>query len=330
MSRAVAPKTLSNYGTGLLCFMRFCDDLNVPEELQMPAPEWLLSSFLTTRGAGAVSKGMMVSWLQGLELWHAINNARWNGGSHLKRALQGSLSAAPPSSTKPRRKAVTIPHLKSLRKHLTLTNTFDAAVFATACVAFWGQCGLGEITVNGPFHPLKHASRSSQRKICSTASGVKFGGFWAPVTKTAACGQEILWTDSHCPCSAVWAFQNHLTINSSVPANAHLFAFKTESGSHAPMTRKWFLERCNKIWALDHLDNLSGHSFRIGGTTHLLLLGINPFVVMMQGRWRSNAFLEYWRHCKELLLTTIIGLSLNSRVSILSSMSAFKSKLLGR
>lgn len=68
MSRAVAPKTLSNYGTGLLCFMRFCDDLNVPEELQMPAPEWLLSSFLTTRGTRAVLKGTMVSWLQGLKV----------------------------------------------------------------------------------------------------------------------------------------------------------------------------------------------------------------------------------------------------------------------
>ena len=131
----------------------------------------------------------------------------------------------------------------------------------------------------------------------------------------------LLWTDSHCPCSAVWAFQNHLTINLSIPANAHLLAFETESGSHAPMTQKWFLKWCNEVWALDPLDNLSGHSLGIGRTTHLLLLGVNPFVVMMQGRWSSNTLLEYWRHCEELL-PTIIGVTSSSGYSSSSEVKA--------
>ena len=161
LSRAVAPKTLSNYSAGLLHFIQICDNLHIPEELRMPAPEWLLSSFLTTCGAGAISKGTMISWLQGLELWHTINNAHWNGGSHLKRALQGSSSAAPSSSTRPKRRPIAMPHLQCLRKHLRLTNTFDAAVFAAACVAFWGQCRLGEIIPDGRFNPIRHASRAS-------------------------------------------------------------------------------------------------------------------------------------------------------------------------
>ena len=135
-----------------------------------------------------------------------------------------------------------MPHLQCLRKHLRLTNTFNMAVFAAACVAFWGQCRLGEIIPDGRFNPIRHASHASACMVDSTASGVKFGGFWAPMTKTAPRGQEILWTDSNCPCSAILAFQNHLTINSNVPDNAPLFTFETESGSHASMTRKWFLE----------------------------------------------------------------------------------------
>ena len=59
LSRAVTPKTLSNYSAGLLRFIQFCDNLHIPEELSMPAPEWLLSSFLTFCGTGAVSKGTM-------------------------------------------------------------------------------------------------------------------------------------------------------------------------------------------------------------------------------------------------------------------------------
>lgn len=100
MLQVVTPKTLSNYSVGLVHLTWFCNDLNVPEELRMPAPEWFLSFFLTTHGARAVSKGMLVSWLRGLKLWHSINNAHWNGSSHLKRALQGSSSTALPSSTK--------------------------------------------------------------------------------------------------------------------------------------------------------------------------------------------------------------------------------------
>jgi len=33
---------------------------------------------------------------------------------------------------------------------------------------------------------------------------------------------------------------------------------------------------------------LRGQSFKIGGTTHLLLLGIDPWIVMVQGRWGSQ------------------------------------------
>ena len=38
-------KTRSNYGAGLLRFTQFCDAFSIPEELRMPAPEWLLAAF---------------------------------------------------------------------------------------------------------------------------------------------------------------------------------------------------------------------------------------------------------------------------------------------
>ena len=96
MVRTVTPKTASNYSAGLLRFTHFCDDLHIDEETRMPAPEWLLSTFITSHGVGIVGKGAMVTWLQGLELWHAINNAPWHGARHLKRALQGACSRLQP------------------------------------------------------------------------------------------------------------------------------------------------------------------------------------------------------------------------------------------
>jgi len=43
MANCILPSTLANYSAGLIGFMRFCDDFNVPESDQMPASETLLS-----------------------------------------------------------------------------------------------------------------------------------------------------------------------------------------------------------------------------------------------------------------------------------------------
>ena len=93
------------------------------------------------------------------------------------------------------------------------------------------------------------------------------------------------------------------------------------------MRHDWFLARCNKVWAKDGLSSIKGHGFRIGGTTHLLL-GVNPWVVMVQGRWSSQAFLGYWCKCKEILL--FVSFSFQSHDSILTTMYSFKKRLLYR
>ncbi|KAG1735687.1 uncharacterized protein EDB91DRAFT_1036542, partial [Suillus paluster] len=72
-----------------------------------------------------------------------------------------------------------------------------------------------------------------------------------------------------------------------------LFAYLTASG-WAPMTRTAFLAHCNKIWVSQGFPNLLGHMFCIGGATELLLQGVHPDIVSTQGRWLSDAFLEYW------------------------------------
>ena len=59
LAMAIKPKTLSNYSASLLQFTQFCDALNIPEDLRMLAPEWLLSKVITMKGAGAVGSGAL-------------------------------------------------------------------------------------------------------------------------------------------------------------------------------------------------------------------------------------------------------------------------------
>jgi len=140
MARSILPNMLKNYASGLTRFTKFCDDFHIPESERMPASDFLLSTFITTHGAGSVGKGALKTWVLGLELWHRINSAPWFGGAELQRAIEGSAKLAPSSSCLAKRDPVTIGHLRALHRCLDLTNSFDIAVFAVACIAFWCCC----------------------------------------------------------------------------------------------------------------------------------------------------------------------------------------------
>jgi len=137
-----------------------------------------------------------------------------------------------------------------------------------------------------------------------------------------------MWTDSACECSAHWSFKNHFKINHLAPPSSHLFGFEGADGIFYPMKRAWFISRCNEVWSSNGEVPLTGHSFRIGGTTHLLLMGVDPFIMMVQGRWKSAAFLDYWCSCEEII-PTCIGFSQLSKQSILSTMCSFKQRIVG-
>ena len=64
----------------------------------MPTSELLLSTFITSHGAGSVGKGTIKTWLLGVELWHHINDASWLGGPVLQWAVEGATRLAPLSS----------------------------------------------------------------------------------------------------------------------------------------------------------------------------------------------------------------------------------------
>ena len=114
LMHSVKPKTLSNYGAGLIHFTQFCNTFNIPEPMRMPAPEWLLSHFITTCGAASVGSGSLRTWLLGLELWHIVNGAPWHSAAHLRRAIQGSKSNTPAGASLAKQAPVTLAPLRAL------------------------------------------------------------------------------------------------------------------------------------------------------------------------------------------------------------------------
>jgi site-specific recombinase XerD len=89
------------------------------------------------------------------------------------------------------------------------------------------------------------------------------------------------------------AMENHLAVN-TIPPDLLIFAYCNKDGDHICLSRRKFLLRCNEIWSRHGIPSTTGHSFRIRGTTHLLIAGVNPEVVQAMGRWKSDVFLVYW------------------------------------
>ena len=140
LANCILPSTLSNFVASLLQFTKFCDDYSIPESECMPTLESFLSHFIATWGVVSVGRSAMKLWLEGLQLWHQINEAPWHGSHMLKRVVSWSSKLTPAESTQPKREPITIEHLKFLHCNLDLSNTFDIAIFTVACIAFWCCC----------------------------------------------------------------------------------------------------------------------------------------------------------------------------------------------
>ncbi|KAJ7077208.1 hypothetical protein C8R44DRAFT_896353 [Mycena epipterygia] len=261
-----APETQSNYAAGLLRFHQFCDKHQIPERARMPASHFLLAAFIAEH-VGTVGGGTVKSWMSGIKAWHDVNGAPWEGEDRWVELARRTANKQGTAFKRAQRGPVIIAHLIALRTVLDTSKPFDAAAWSMATAAFWGCRRLGELSIPslGKFDPKFHATRGAK----------------------ALCPEK--------------AFANHILVNATVPDEAPLFAFDAGSGKWSPMTKDWFMRRCSDIWKAANLLLVHGHSFRIGGSTELLLAGVPCGAVAALGGWTSLAFLLYWRKIEHIV-----------------------------
>lgn len=159
-------------------------------------------------------------------------------------------------------------------------------------------------------------------------TGVPYGSVKLPWTKTTkSAGFRFPITHVDDPTSPVPAMKRHLKSSASVPADAPMFAYAAPEDPRgwAPLTRDWFLDRCNAVWRAEGLGTLTGHCFRIGGAAEHLLRGTEPTIVQQLGGWKSQAFLDYWWRIKSMLPLFISKTFTTSRLqSTRSAMARFR------
>ncbi|QRV98326.1 hypothetical protein RhiJN_26345 [Ceratobasidium sp. AG-Ba] len=310
---SLAAGTLANYSSAVKGYIDFCHTYGIPADQLFPAREPVICAFAASH-AGAFTGSTAANHIAALKTTHALNNWPWEGGARLKHILRGVTNLAPRSSTKDPRPPVTIHMLRQLRSHLDLELPKDAAVFAMALVLFWGQSRLGEVA--------GQSRRNTTSKVLPTirSIGERFTRLGSrelhlPRTKTAQRdGQNIILTRQEDDIDPIHAIAHLLKINKNPPPSTNIFTYLSgPNGTLRALTREEFIGRCNEVWSAHGLPRFSGHSFRIGGTSALLDMGVPPEVVREMGRWKSDAFYRYWRGLRGIATNYVENIHLRDR-----------------
>ncbi|KAF7306204.1 DNA breaking-rejoining enzyme [Mycena indigotica] len=131
--------------------------------------------------------------------------------------------------------------LLHLRSGLNLTSSFDIAVFAAACVAFWGQCRLGELLPTSRTDP-ELSTKPCRNNITSTKHTITVR---LPRTKTQKHGEDVILTAQCSEIDPISVLRMHLFATPNTP-NTLLFTYST-GATTIPLTRRAFLNRCNEV-----------------------------------------------------------------------------------
>jgi hypothetical protein len=291
-----ADSTIKRYSGAIEQYIRFCDDEGVPDHLRFPADEFILCAFAAS-SIRRHTKSTPSSRLSALKAWHIAHNMEWKGSSRLRYVLNGVHNLAPGHSRRPLRPPINAKMISQLLEHLDLDSPLDVAVAACATTAFWGQCRLGELLPSSqvslqttPF-PIRSGFQRSTRNTHSFTLQL-------PRTKTHRHGQEVVLVSQRPAVNPIALLHKHLLVN-DMPGDTHLFSYISDN-TFLSLTKPVFLRRCNEIWHLLGYPRTTGHCFRIGGTTELLIAGTPPDVVKATGRWSSDSFLRYWRSLDDI------------------------------
>jgi hypothetical protein len=294
LNHSHAPKTTKNYDHAVLRYIQFAASIGYSENEALPASEELILLWIC-EGLGKTGPGTAKANLSALRAWHLKHRLPWHRPQcvpFISKALQ---EFWPRTSKKPSSR----PPITSAMMLMLVTawqggSPKELCALAIALIAWCGQCRLGELCPESQ-HSID-PKRLPRRSHWSgpPPSNPNSSELQLPWSKTKQFdGDKIFLLRQRQPLNATYAASRHFAA-SPLHSERLLCEFGTEHSSSF-LCKESFMAMCNSVWSKEGLPRITGHSFRIGGTTALLCSGVNPEIVKKLGRWSSDAFLIYWR-----------------------------------
>lgn len=293
IQHAWKPSTRRAYSIAVRQFVDYCYVNAIPNHEALPASETLLCDFASSF-SGRVAGRTVSAKCDAIRAWHIENGYAYQGGLQLEYVIKGIENLRPQSSFRPKRPPVSREMLSCIEKSLDLSLPSDRCILFVAFACFWGQIRLGEILPisDRKFDSLLYPTWGDL-KPPTTSAGSRV--LHLPNTKMGGKrGEDVILTKQD-HLDPINALTLHYMANYNNTSQS-IATFRTPSNSTAILTQRLFLGRLNTILKQHSFSIITGHCFRIGGTTYLLLAGIPPDIVKILGRWTSDAFLRYWRH----------------------------------
>jgi hypothetical protein len=188
--------------------------------------------------------------------------------------------------------------LEDLNRGLNRTSGLDICVRAICLISFFSQLRSGEILPPTQelkkFNHLRHATFANISESTAVNGACNLHLPWSKTQKSR--GDDVWIPRQEAPLDPIHALHKHF-IKNKLNIDHPIAAYRDAHGNIVTLTRAKFVRRINEILKASSkgYSRISGHCFRIGGTTFYLVSGVPPDMVKKFGRWRSQAFLEYWR-----------------------------------
>jgi hypothetical protein len=294
---AVDKTTQKKDASRLKEFLSFCEGLGINARNALPASEDVLLAWASSY-AGRLAGKMVGAKLSAIRKEHERRGLIWYGGNRLRRVLKGVEELRPTSSFRIKRAPVTITMLEELNKGLNRSSGLDICIRAVCLLSFFCQLRTGEILPPTQslknFNPQRHATFSNVAESTADNGACNLHLPWSKTQK--ARGDDVWIPRQEAPLDPIHALHKHF-IKNKLNINHPIAAYRDTHGNVITLTRSKFVRRINEILrgTKKGYPRISGHCFRIGGTTFYLVSGVPPDMVKKFGRWRSQAFLDYWR-----------------------------------
>ncbi|KAF8797585.1 hypothetical protein BYT27DRAFT_7228942 [Phlegmacium glaucopus] len=225
------------------------------------------------------------------------------GSECLKLTLKGIEELWPASSFFSKRAPVTISVLDDLNAGLDRSSGLDNCICAICCLSFFCQLRIGEILPPtqdlNRFNPHHHATFAHIAESTTSNGACNLHLPWSKTQK--ARGDDVWIPCQEPPLDPIHVLHKHF-IKNRLMITHPISAYRDTSNNIITLTRTKFIRCINHILSSTQkgYPRITGHCFRISGTTFYLISGVPPNMVKKFGRWHSHAFLEYW-HCLDYL-----------------------------
>jgi len=224
MAHAWELDTHTTYASGLLNFMVFCDQKNIPEKDRAPASQILIMSFISTLATAYLGSAIS-NYVYGVWAWHLLHSVPWKiNKPKLEALLKAAEKLTPLSSRKKKQHPYTIDFMLAIWNNMDLSTPLGASAFACLTTCFFTTGCVGEFTVQrlDGFNPESHVSRTrlsyDQNREWQQVTVLRL-----PCTKVSPQGEDVGWAKQDGLMDPDMVLAHHLEVNNP-PQDGHLFA----------------------------------------------------------------------------------------------------------